>query len=53
MVMIDREFTKYNLAIKNIEYKPYYETHKEYVLNESKKGEFEELKQYYYKRRKT
>lgn len=52
VVMIDREVTKYNLASRNIEYKPYYETHKEYILNESKEGEFKELKQYYQKEEK-
>lgn len=47
IVMLDRHFNKVSLANQGIEYKPYYETHKEYIMNETEESKYKELKRYY------
>lgn len=45
--MIDNSIIRYNYYSKGIEYKPYYETYKDKILNESDENEYLDLKKYY------
>lgn len=44
---IDNSIIRYKHNINKTEYKPYYEIHKEYILNETDKDEYIDLKNYY------
>ena len=47
IVMLDRYINKVSLANQGIEYKPYYDIHKEYIMNETDENTYKELKSYY------
>jgi hypothetical protein len=44
---IDNSIIRYKHNIDGLEYKPYYEIHKDYILNETDKDEYIDLKNYY------